>query len=106
MKLDRNTNKDGTGKYAIVKMRVIKELDGELEAEVRKALALLDRLGILDYGADDHTAFFPIRLKDKYAAAALGAYGMAAWEDDREYAMEVLNLAMKAATHPGKRKPD
>ena len=66
---------------------------------------MLERHGIIDYGTggDD---FFVIRLKDKYASAALDAYSTAALKDDPEYALEVRQLANKAIAHPQKKRPD
>ncbi len=102
MQLDRNTNPDHRGKYAVVNLRRTKRTLGELNA-------LLNHHGepnTLDFGATPDTAFFLIRLKDKYAAPALAAYAMAAYADDPEYGLEVLNLAKEAAEHPHKRIPD
>lgn len=115
MKLDRNTNKNGCGKYALVKMRRVSELTQETcehpTGTIHKALRALATLGCLDFGnslaerhalgivlrtlgpVEDDSEFFVIRLKDKYAGPALGAYGRAALHDDPEYAQEVLRLA-------------
>jgi hypothetical protein len=87
MKLDRNINPDGKGKYALIKLR--------------------EKPFVVDFGDTPDSDFFVIRLKDKYAAPALLAYSLAAREDgDIEWADEVFRLAEKAANHPGKRKPD
>ena len=40
------------------------------------------------------------------APAALAAYAGAAMADDPEYAAEVLEMARRAAKHPGRKKPD
>lgn len=104
MKLDRNINPDGRGKYALVKLR---ELDPEkFTPEVFKAVDMLIDNGIVDLGNTQETEFFVIRLRDKYAAAALDAYSMAAFSNDPEWAAEVQNLAKKAAEHPNKKNPD
>ena len=101
MKLDRNLNASKRGKYALILLR---------EAIIRKLNEVGGPLMIdeehVDFGGTPETDFFVIRLKDKYAAPALAAYAMAAYEDDQEYGLEVLNLAKKAAEHPGKRRPD
>ena len=47
-----------------------------------------------------------LKLKDLYAPAALAAYAGAAMADDPEYAAEVLEMARRAAKHPGRKKPD
>lgn len=104
MKLDRNINKDGRGKYALINLRETSMTLGELNQ------VFIDHVQngamAIDFGVAADTEFFVIRLKDKYAAAALGAYAMAAFEDDPEYALEVMNLAKTAAEHPRKRMPD
>ncbi len=85
MKLDRNINPDGRGKYALIKLREL----------------------YIDHGDTPDTEFFVIRLKDKYAEAALRAYADAAIIDgESEWGLEVGALAAKAAAHPNKRKPD
>lgn len=110
MKLDRNINADKTGKYALIKLRLLTNRDREMtDAEyeaIQKAINTLDAFGAISWGNSPDTEFFVIRLKDKYAAPALGAYAFAAWEDDQEYGMEVLNLAKIASECPIKRKPD
>jgi len=113
MKLDRNINKDGTGKYALLKMRKLREVRIELSPgtlewhELEDALETLEFHDIVDFGSGAGTPgdFFVIRLKDKYASAALGAYARAADQDDPEYAAEVRALAAAARVH-GTRKPD
>ena len=100
MKLDRNLG-IGRGKYALIKLRnttlgVVGPDNGLYAVPV----------DAVDFGGTSNTDFFVIRLKDKYAAAALGAYAMAAFRDDPEYASEVLNLAKISATHVAPRIPD
>lgn len=60
----------------------------------------------VDFGDSEDTDFFVIRLKDKYAAAALLAYANEARKDDPEYADDILKLANIAMLHGDKRKPD
>jgi hypothetical protein len=107
MKLDHNIPENaGRGKYALVKIRDVVAIP---EPEQKTAWGYLDELqraGVLDYGIGPDADFFVIRLKDKYAAPALAAYAMAAYEHDPEYAMEVLNLAKMAADNPHRRRPD
>lgn len=107
MKLDRNTNQDGTGKYALVKIREVNKLkDSGLEATVNTCLIALTAAGVVDYGNTVETDFFVIRLKDKYAAPALIAYAKAAAEDDEEYSKEIHHLADLATLSPCTRRPD
>lgn len=104
MKLDRNINPDGKGKYALLKQR---ELSHSQSVHVSDAVDMLSECGIIDYGGTPETDFFVIRLKDKYAAPALEAYANAALLDDQdEYAKEIFVLAHKARTYPSPRMPD
>ena len=100
MKLDRNITNPRRGKYALIKLR---ESTVKLD---RDRGCLMVNESAVDFGDTADSDFFVIRLKDKYAAAALTAYAQAAMIDDPEYAKEVLALAVLAATHPNKRKPD
>lgn len=84
MKLDRNINPDGKGKYALLNLRTNK----------------------IEWGVTPDEEFFVIKLKDKYAAPALDAYAKACVKDDAEYAYEINQLASRAATHPLSRRPD
>lgn len=88
MRLVRSTSEDGRCKYAIVDNRT-----GEkVEAKV-----------------GDPEEFFVLKLKDKYAPAALRAYADAVRADeagDREYAREVWQLSMRAERMPNRKRPD
>lgn len=107
MKLDRNINPNGMGKYALVKTRSSSRI-GNLW--IRLWLWMLPYIGIkIDrgvVGSDDE--FFPIKLKDKYAADALFAYADAAESDGMvEWSREVLELAKRAGhNHPKCKRPD
>lgn len=110
MKLDRNVNPDKTGKYALVKLRMLTNrdrdtTDNEYEA-IQKAINTLDAFGAICWGNSPDTEFFVTRLRDKYAAPALAAYALAAFRDDPEFGLEVLNLAKRAAEHPHQKVPD
>lgn len=88
MKLVRNTSEDGRCKYAIIDNRTGEKTEG--------------RVG-------DPEEFFVIKLKDKYAAAALQAYADAVRNDpdgDREYATEVWQLSLRAERMPNRKRPD
>lgn len=86
MKLDRNTNPDGRGKYALIQMR-------ELKPEQASALCDVPTLPLGEYctvkiptkairtGAESPgDQFFVIKYKDRFAAAALNAYARAVME--------------------------
>lgn len=100
MKLDRN-NHNGMGKYALLKLRVLRDIfdrhDGRLPQSLGEALALLEQAGVVDYGyRGTESEFMVIRLKDKYAAEALEGYANEAGKDDPEYADDVRELADRA----------
>lgn len=106
MKLDRNINPNGIGKYALLLFRNL-PTDPVGASQFNDALKVLVSLGVMDFGNTEDSEFFVIRLKDKYAAPALGAYVDAALADGQaEWAKEVDALAAKAATHPSKKQPD
>lgn len=102
MKLDRNINPDGRGKYALLNLR---RTDLSL-AEIRLKVGEVVGGQVLQFGNTSDTAFFVIKLKDKYAGPALHAYAEAARADDEEYAAEIDALAQAADRRIPKRKPD
>lgn len=124
MKLDRNINGTGRGKYGLVNHRRLFEVispvrefaDGNeasmiklrLAMKVRSAIKLLEDAGIIDWG-DEGTAseFFVIKLRDENASHALEAYANMARIDDEELGADVQELAMRAGSHsPFCKKPD
>lgn len=115
MKLDRNLNATGRGKYALLKLRRLAEIDtpGNPDhihrAGVRHALRLLQNCGILDYGDTVDSEFFVIRLKDRCARGALETYAHGArfLLDDPEYAAEIDDMARRSGpNHPNCKDPD
>ena|SRR5688572_9022049 len=111
MKLDRNVNDDGLGKYALLLLRRLADCRegtfGTLSPPVEDAVKVLERERILDWGrAGTESEFFLIRLKDRYAAPALRAYAAAAEADDPEWAAEVRNMAERAEASPWQQSPD
>lgn len=103
MKLDRNLNPNGRGKYALLKLRNLRDGDTAVDA----ALRTLDEAGILDWGNTIDSEFMVIRLKDKYAADALARYAAVASVDDPEYASEIAEMAHRSGpNHPNCKKPD
>jgi hypothetical protein len=113
MKLDRNLNPNGRGKYALLKLRKLTEFETpgtpqHMHREsIRHAMKLLETHGILDWGNTTDSEFMVIRLKDKYADSALAAYAISARADDPEYAYEIAEMADRAgASHPNCKKPD
>lgn len=115
MKLDRNEpGKDGRGKYALLLLRKIDDPTRDTSAYVNytpriaAALALLEEVGILDWGmAGTENEFFLMRLKDKYSRDGLLAYAAEARKDDPEWATEVEVLAARSGPHsPWCKLPD
>lgn len=98
MRLDRNINPDGRGKYALVNMRKVHEIetDGSRPhpnitaaysrwTEVRQALELLKREGVIAMGNESPAdQFFVMKNKDMYAAGGLRGYYMAVMDHYRE----------------------
>ncbi len=113
MKLDRNINPDGRGKYALVLMRRLHGLaeyqtDLKVPKGITNAIRTLENAGLIDWGSEGTPSeFFVIRPKDQYANAALRAYADAARQDDPEWALEVETLAIRSgANHRDCKRPD
>lgn len=114
MKLDRNENQDGTGKYAMINLRRLDQVAGHPSTfqrwspAVQDAIKALQQTGAIELGlAGAPDEFFVIKLKDKNAQAALQAYAEAAKVDDPEWAAEVAALAARSGPmHPLCKQPD
>lgn len=114
MKLDRDVNADALGKYAIINLRKLDAQAGHVDTFTRwtpgvaQALKTLEDLGVLEWGVvGQPDEFFLIKLKDRYAEAALKGYAAEASADDPEYARAVLEMAQRAGTNsPFCKKPD
>ena len=107
MKLDRNTNPSGLGKYALVLLRKLHGLPSMMAHPITHERSFIVPEEAFDTGSMDDTKFFVIRLRDKYAGPALRAYARAATGDGNiEYANEILDLALIAERHPNKKRPD
>lgn len=135
MKLDRNLNPDGRGKYALVKMRTLTAIEEagnkpapnetaeyQRKQAVVSAFNTLVREGVITLGNETPgDQFFVMKYKDKFTAPALQAYADAvydeAMEQDRiqahgpksrellEYHAEMESEAVRAEV-VGKRIPD
>lgn len=114
MRLDRNTNDNGDGKYAVINVRRLREFEKQVaevpmaKRELEAAIETLEAAGILEWTMKGAAGeFFLIRLKDKYAGDALAAYAVAAHADDPEYADEIVEMASRAGTNsPWCKVPD
>jgi len=84
MKLDKNENENGRGKYALINLRTNK----------------------IEWGDNEEDEFFVIKLKDVNAGPALREYAKSIREFDEEFADEVILLAEKAEKHPTTRQPN
>ena|ERR1700722_10570140 len=109
-----NINADGQGKYALLLLRKLDDCRAQdafrtLSPEVAKAIEVLERNGILDWGnRGTESEFMVIRLKDKWAPAALAPYATAAELDGEwEYAKDIRDMATRAGpSNPWCKKPD
>lgn len=94
MKLDRNINPSGKGKYALINLR---KIPGDPQTAADLAAAILINPECVEFGrVGDEDEFWLLKLKDKYAAVALSAYADAAAVDDPEYAQQVRELVSRA----------
>jgi DNA-binding ferritin-like protein len=72
MKLDRNINKDGRGKYALIQLRKVGPVPAK---EVQDALQLLHEWNIIHWGNESPgDQFFVVKYKDQFAYGALRGY--------------------------------
>lgn len=115
MKLDRNINGDGRGKYGLILQRRRTEIAqqhaglGSLSEAVEAAIRVLEIAGVVDWGNTVDSEFFVIRLKDLGARAALNAYAAVFMGkgEDPEYASEIEQMAKRAGpNHPNCKQPD
>jgi hypothetical protein len=113
MKLDRNINKDGTGKYALVNIR---RLNISSNGDHHNAFKELLEAGIISLGNESPgDQFFVMKYKDRFTAPALRAYADAVAKEIEkrpgiaeslaEYFLEMDHEAREAANQ-GVRIPD
>jgi hypothetical protein len=103
MKLDRNLSPGHPGKYALIQLRKLPVGEPIFSGPGNEKMTVSS--SVVDFGTGGND-FFVIRLKDKYACAALYAYAEAAFRDDPEYATEIRQLGWLSEVHPDRRKPD
>lgn len=106
MKMDRDVNADGTGKYALVNMREIKRIGGvkgHHNPDIAAALHTLELNGLIDYGqVGTESEFFVMKLKDKFSYRGLLGYMKGVElepEPDYEYAKAILDMAGRAGPY-------
>lgn len=114
MKMDRNQNADGLGKYAIINLRKLNETCGNPSTferwtpGIETALKTLESVGVLEWGCvGEPDEFFLVKLKDRHAEAALKGYAESAAVTDPEWASEVQQLATRSGMNsPFCKSPD
>jgi predicted transcriptional regulator len=127
MKLERNINGTGRGKYGLIKTRRLAEIDDAAEHQrrnvtgitdmrnqerVRYAISILEDAGVIEWGEPGTEGeFFVIKLRDLHARAALTAYCDDIAKDsphhDVEYQKDVRQLSFRAGPDsPFCKKPD
>ena len=108
MKLDRNINKSGKGKYALINLR---KIPSDPRTPVELAEAILTNPECVEFGmVGSPDEFFVIKLKDRYASRALAGYAQAVdldAEGDQEYSLEMSKIANRSGlAHPLCKRPD
>lgn len=97
MKMDRNINNDGLGKYALANLRKLRE---NVTPEILNAFETLCKAGIIERGiVGEEDEFFAIKLKDINAPAGLAGYALEAEKTDQEWANEVRSLIPRAGVN-------
>ncbi len=105
MKLDRNLNPSGKGKYAVINLR---KIPGDPRTPQELAAAILANPECVEFGTvGTPDEFWLIKLKDANADAALFGYAGKALTQDPEYAAEVAEMAKRAGKNsPFCKQPD
>lgn len=94
MKMDRNINANGAGKYILINVRKLPDAPSDVESLASLIKAAPHAVETGPVGTSEE--FFPIKLKDKHAAAALKAYADSIRFDDPEFASEVDEMVLRA----------
>lgn len=77
MRLDRNTNPDKGGKYALVNLRKLRQLIGNSH-DTLMAFKFLQSAGVITLGNESPgDQFFVMKYKDKFTASGLRGYATA-----------------------------
>lgn len=84
MKLDRNTNKDGKGRYALLKLRLMSKAKVAKLKAFMKAEKIADALVFGDEKPDRSSEFFVVKIDDEFAGFALENYGLAVLDKARK----------------------
>ncbi len=107
MELVRNNTKDGSCKYALIRLDKMR-LDNKfntIEEFVNKFPELKDYIEFGEPNSEEE--FFVIKLKDINSTRALTAYVFEAEKSDPEFALEVMDLALRSGKRHRKcKQPD
>lgn len=106
MRLVRNTTKDGSCKYALIRLDKMRS-DGVDIAQLQQQLGPLSRY-LEIAGKGDPEEALVIKLKDINSPAAIGGYSGATYDGgDTELAEDVIGLLQRAGKNsPFCKKPD
>ena len=106
MKLIRNVQNGGIGKYLVINVTKLDQVPTSIE-ELITQIKLHPESVHLNAREGNREECFVIKLKDQYARAALVAYAESAYRDDPEYSEEVRSLACRAGLFsPWCKRPD
>lgn len=105
MKLDRNINKSGKGKYAVINLRKIPSDPRNAE---ELANAIKSNPECVEFGVvGEKDEFWLIKLRDRFAKDALIAYADATALFDLEYSEAVREIAFRSGiNNPFCKDPD
>lgn len=103
MKMDRNINSDGTGKYVVINMRKLRDFrdaNQQMRPDIIEALRVLSNAGAVEWGnVGSQSEFFLVKLKDRHSLPAIQAYADSIRMSDPEFADEVYEMTMRAGPH-------
>jgi len=105
MKLDHNTESEWHGKYILINTRKLPDTTNSVQGLISLIEAAPSAVEVGLKGSSEE--FFPIKLKDKHAAAALKAYADSIRFEDPEFAKEMYELVSRAGPNsPFCKAPD
>ncbi len=110
MRLVRNTQPDGIGRFAIIRIDMLTPLEREiliLETKKQDAYTINIRPEVIELSPPtSEEECFVIKLKDINAPAALHAYADECEKTDPEFALDIRELASRAENHPSRPQPE
>jgi len=114
MKMDRDINDDGGGKYAVINLRRLNSVaagSGPFQRwspQVEQALKTLEEAGALEWGrVGERDEFFLVKMRDQFAPGAIRGYAAMADGVDPEWATAVRTMLTRAGINsPFCKAPD